>query len=47
VLAVLIVMLGLQPMWMSRWVETTSVTLMANYPAQRAIVPDAPPIHPS
>jgi NAD(P)H-quinone oxidoreductase subunit 4 len=47
VLAVLIVMLGLQPMWMSRWVETTSVTLMANYPAQRAIVPDAPPIHPT
>jgi NAD(P)H-quinone oxidoreductase subunit 4 len=47
VLAVLIVLLGLQPMWMSRWVETTSVTLMANYPAQRAIVPDAPPIHPT
>jgi NAD(P)H-quinone oxidoreductase subunit 4 len=46
VLAVLIVLLGLQPMWMSRWVETTSVTMMASFPPQPEVVRDAPPIHP-
>jgi NAD(P)H-quinone oxidoreductase subunit 4 len=46
VLSLLIVLLGLQPMWMSRWVESTGVALMANYPVQPAIVRDAPPIHP-
>jgi NAD(P)H-quinone oxidoreductase subunit 4 len=46
VLAVLIVLLGLQPMWMSRWVETTGVTMMASFPPQPEVVRDAPPIHP-
>jgi NAD(P)H-quinone oxidoreductase subunit 4 len=46
VLSVLIVLLGLQPMWMSRWVESTSVGMMASFPAQPEVVRDAPPIHP-
>jgi NAD(P)H-quinone oxidoreductase subunit 4 len=46
VLAVLIVLLGLQPMWMSRWVESTSVAMMASFPTQPEQVPEAPPIHP-
>ena len=32
-LAVLIVVLGLQPNWMSRWTETTTTAMLINFPA--------------
>ena len=33
VLAILIVILGVQPAWMVRWTETTTTAMLTNYPA--------------
>lgn len=47
VLALLIILFGLQPMWMSRWVESTSTAMMANFPQQPRKLREAPPIVPA
>ncbi len=44
-LAILIVVLGLQPGWMSRWAETTTTAMVRNFPAIATISP-APPATP-
>jgi NAD(P)H-quinone oxidoreductase subunit 4 len=46
ILAVLIVVFGLQPAWLSRWVEASGITMMAGFPQQPAKVPEALPIFP-
>lgn len=46
VLAGLVVIFGLQPMWMSRWIEDTSVTMMAAFPKQPQRVPEGATIYP-
>lgn len=46
VLASLIVIFGLQPAWVARWIESSSITMMAAFPQQPAKVPEALPIFP-
>ncbi len=46
VLASLIVIFGLQPTWVARWIESSSITMMAAFPQQPAKVPEALPIFP-